>query len=197
MLFFRTISLVAALAFATLSSAAPVEGAGLVGSGDVFARDVSEVALPVKRGGSITDSYNTCHQSVSEIIIDINVAVKAGNQGDILIGLNKIVVELNILIVAVKGYGIVDLDISVFAAIVFGLVQIIANVCIGVININADITLCISQIGGLLGTLLSLTLDVVVGLDIVLSVLLGSLGGILNTLGYLHIFIGIGLSISL
>jgi hypothetical protein len=72
MLFFRTISLVAALAFATLSSAVPIEGAGLVNSGDVFARDASALALPVKRGGSVPDLYNTCHQSVLEIIVDIS-----------------------------------------------------------------------------------------------------------------------------
>ena len=69
MLFFRTISLVAALAFATLSFAVPFEGS-LVGSGDVLARDV---ALPVKRGGSsITSIYDNCHQSVLEIIVDIS-----------------------------------------------------------------------------------------------------------------------------
>ena len=72
MLFFRTISLVATLAFATLSSAVPIEGAGLVPSGDVFARDVSELALPLKRGGpSITDLYDTCHRNVLDIIVDI------------------------------------------------------------------------------------------------------------------------------
>lgn len=71
MLFFRTISLVAALAFATLSSAVPVEGAGLIPSSDVLARDVSELALPVKRGGGIPDLYNTCHQNVQDIIVKI------------------------------------------------------------------------------------------------------------------------------
>jgi hypothetical protein len=71
MLFFRTISLVAALAFATLSFAVPVEGAGLALSGDVFARDVSELALPVKRGGGVPNLYNSCHQNVQEIIVKI------------------------------------------------------------------------------------------------------------------------------
>ena len=71
MLFFRTISLVAALAFATLSSAVPVEGAGLALSGDVFVRDTSELALPVKRGAGIPDLYNTCHQNVQGIIVKI------------------------------------------------------------------------------------------------------------------------------
>ena len=73
MLFFRTISLVAALAFASLSSAVPVDGAGLALSGDVFARDidVSELALPVKRGGGIPDLYDTCHKNVEEIIVKI------------------------------------------------------------------------------------------------------------------------------
>ena len=71
MLFFRTFSLVAALAFATLSSAVPIEGAGLVSSGDVFARDVTDLALPVKRGGSIPDLYNTCHSNVQGIIVNI------------------------------------------------------------------------------------------------------------------------------
>ena len=71
MLFFRTISLVAALAFATLSSAVPVEGAGLALSGDVFARDVSELALPVKRGSDIPGLYDTCHQNVEGIIVKI------------------------------------------------------------------------------------------------------------------------------
>ena len=73
MLFFRTISLVAALAFATLSSAVPVEGAALVSSGDVFARDASELALPVKRGNDdISDLYDTCHKNVEDIIIKIS-----------------------------------------------------------------------------------------------------------------------------
>ena len=73
MLFFRTISLVAALAFATLSSAVPVEGAGLVPSGNVFARDVTELSLPVKRGGgsSIPDLYDSCHQNIQGIIANI------------------------------------------------------------------------------------------------------------------------------
>ena len=71
MLFFRTISLVAALAFATLSSAVPVEGAALALSGDVFARDVSELALPVKRGGDVPGLYDSCHQNIEEIIVKI------------------------------------------------------------------------------------------------------------------------------
>ena len=71
MLFFRTISLVAALAFTTFTSAVPVEGAGLVSSGDVFARDVSELAPPLKRGGSLSGLYDTCHNNVVEIIADI------------------------------------------------------------------------------------------------------------------------------
>lgn len=49
MLFIRTISVVAALAFATLSSAAPVDGAGLVARGEVSARDVAELDFSVKR----------------------------------------------------------------------------------------------------------------------------------------------------
>lgn len=71
MLFFRTFSLVAALAFVTLSSAIPVEGAGLVPVGDVFARDVTEISLPVKRGGSLPDLYNTCHSNVQGIVAKI------------------------------------------------------------------------------------------------------------------------------
>ena len=74
MLFFRTISLVATLAFATLSSAVPVEGAGLVVSGDVFARDVSELAPPLKRNEALSlsavyDNYNEIFTSIS---IDIS-----------------------------------------------------------------------------------------------------------------------------
>ena len=46
---------------------------------------------------------------------------------------------------------------------------------------------------GLLGTLLHLTLGVVVNLDVVLVVLLRPLGGILSTVGYLGIFLNIGL----
>jgi len=72
MLFFRTISLVAALAFATLSSAVPFDGAGLVTSGDVFARDVSELTFPVKRGGSFPQLYSDCRQNVLVIIVDIS-----------------------------------------------------------------------------------------------------------------------------
>ena len=75
MLFFRTISLVAALAFVTLSSAGPVDGDGLALSGDVFARDIdlSELALPVKRDGNVTVSflYNNCKQNVQDIIVRI------------------------------------------------------------------------------------------------------------------------------
>ena len=53
-----------------------------------------------------------------------DVAVNTGNHGDILTGLKKIIVELNILITGVQGYGQVDLEVSVFASIVFGLVKV-------------------------------------------------------------------------
>lgn len=72
MLFFRSLYLVAALAFATVTSAVPVEGAALAVSGDVFARDVTELALPVKRGASVPELYNTCHSNVQGVIVKIS-----------------------------------------------------------------------------------------------------------------------------
>lgn len=46
---------------------------------------------------------------------------------------------------------------------------------------------------GLLGTLLHLTLGIVVGLDVVLVGLLVQLKGTLSILGILNIFVGIGI----
>jgi len=201
MFFFRTISLVAALAFATLSSAVPVEGAGLVASGDVFARDVSELALPLKRGQAVSDLYNTCHGNVVEIIANIQIAIDAGNHDDVLDHLNEIVVQINVLITGVRGYTTVDVDlditVEVFAGIVCGLIQIIVTVLSLCVSINVQITSCIGVIGGLLGTLVQVTLGVVVGLDVILTGLLQPLAGSLNHLGFLDIFINVGIFISL
>jgi hypothetical protein len=198
MLFFRTISLVAALAFATLSSAVPVEGAGLALSGDVIARDVSELALPVKRAAGIPDLYNSCHQKVQEIIVKIEVAVETGNHGVIVGCLNEIIAEINILIEGVRVYGRIELDISVvvFCSIIYGLIQIIVDVLHLVVNISVEITACINVIGGLLGILLQVTVSVVVGLNVtILASILQPLGGILSILGFIHIFVGIGISL--
>jgi len=197
MLFFRTISLVAALAFATLSSAVPVaEGAGLALSGDVFARDVSELALPVKRGGGIPDLFDTCHKNVEEIIVKIEVAVEAGNHGVIVGCLNDIVVEINILIEGIKACGLVELDITVdvFCGILYALIQIIVEVLCLVIHISVEVTACIHTIGGLLCTLLKVIVDVVVDLNVsIVAGLLGPLGGELGSLGFVDIFVSIGI----
>lgn len=53
-----------------------------------------------------------------------DVAVNTGNHGDILIGLKKIIVQIDLLITGVQGYGQVDLDVSAFARTVFDLVQV-------------------------------------------------------------------------
>lgn len=143
MLFFRTISLVAALAFATLTSAVPVEGAGLV-SGEVFARDAAELSLPVKRGGgSIYDLYNTCHGNVVNIIVEISqyiillpylrslntffftdVAVKVGDHVKVLSCLNEIVAEIELVIDGVNAGVELDVSVDVFANLVCGLIQV-------------------------------------------------------------------------
>jgi len=197
MLFFRFFSLFAALAFATLSSAIPIEGAGLVPVGDVFARDVTELALPVKRGGSVSEYYKTCHDNIAEIIVNIQIAVDAGDHDVILGYLEEIVVQINILIEAIPGAIVVDIDINVFASIVCGLIQSITAILVIVINISVDIRTCVGTIGGLLATLLHVTIGVVVNLEVVLVVLLQPLGGILNVLGFLDLFVGIGIVISL
>jgi len=196
MLFFRTISLVAALAFATLSSAAPVEG-GLVSSGEVFARDASELSLPLKRGGgNINDLYDTCHSNVETIIVEINVDLEARNYDNVYAGLQKIVVEINVLIEGVQGLDVdVNIDVEVFASVVFGLIQTILAVLKVVININVQITGCISQIGNLLGSLINVSVVVVVGLKVSLSPLLQSVGSILGSLGLVNIFVGIGIEL--
>jgi len=194
MLFFRTISLVAALAFATLSSAVPVGSADLALSGDVFARDVSELALPVKRGDDIPGLYDTCHQNVQGIIVKIHAAVAIGDYGSCVGYLDEISVQLNILIDGVRVYGSIQLSISVITSVIYALIEIIVDVLHILVNIDVEITARINIIGGLLGTLLQVTVDVVVDLNVSILVgILAPLRGIFVDLNILGIFVGIGI----
>lgn len=141
MLFFRTISLVAALAFATLTSAVPVEAAGLA-SAEVFARDASGLSFPAKRSTTLSGAIGNCASNVQSIVIQISqyiyyftavhsklnifteVSVEDENYNDCPSLLDNIYSEIDQLIEVLEAGVELDISAEVCANELFNLVQV-------------------------------------------------------------------------
>lgn len=86
---FRTIFLAAAMAFAAFSSAAPVEDSSLVArastNGITSLVDAVTSAEPTKRDNahSVPQIFQTCHNGVADIIIEISQSTSSFHSWDL------------------------------------------------------------------------------------------------------------------
>jgi hypothetical protein len=204
---FRSISLVATLALATFSFAAPFENVdgldlrGLTTSNQLSPRAAGIDQIIARGQVGVPDCFNTCHNTLLGLQAQIVVALKGNIQVEVVVGLlGQVVIAVQVLVGALKlligvdagvyclSGGIV-VSLEVIAGIVCALLQLVLDILCLVITLSGhvEITNVVAEIVAVLLVVVQLTLQIVIGLGPLLIAIVGSLIIDINVLAVLHI----------
>jgi hypothetical protein len=201
---FRSISLVAAFAFAAFSFASPVENVG--------ALDLRTVPVPAVHPGHVSeviprgqlgipDHLDICHGTLLDLKVEIVAALDGIVDIEVVVGLlGKVGIAIEVLVGSLNGFigtgaevyclsGGVVVGLQSIAAAVLVLLQLVLDILCLVVDlcVHVEIKVVVSHIVVLLSTVVQLVLKIVIGLLPFLIEIVGSL------LVDIHVLLGLNI----